>query len=119
MNKINPAEHVIDAKDQSLGRVAARVAVLLQGKDKAAYEPREIGDVRVVVKNVKAIRVTGKKAEQKIYYRHSGPIGHLKERKFSDVFSRRPEWVLRHAVGGMLPKNTLRAKRLKNLVIEL
>ncbi len=112
------AEHIIDVKGQPLGRVAAKIAVLLQGKDRATYKQRELGGAKVIVKNIKLIKVTGKKADQKIYYHHAGALGHLKERKYREVFDRKPDWVLWHAVRGMLPKNALRAKRLKNMVIE-
>ncbi len=111
-------EHTIDVKNRPLGRVASRIATLLQGKESADYDHRNPGNVRVTVKNIKSIRITGKKPEQKIYFHHAGRLGHLKERKYKDVFSRKPEWVLWHAVRGMLPKNTLRADRLKNLVFE-
>ena len=73
---------------------------------------------RVLVTNASQIAVSGKKTNQKIYYKHTGPLGHLKERKFADVFKKNPAWVLRHAVRLMLPKNRLNAKRLKNLIIE-
>ncbi len=111
-------EHIIDAKNQPLGRLASKIALLLQGKGTAAYASRNEGDVKVVVKNIKAVKITGKKADQKIYYHHTGPLGHLKERKYREVFDRKPDWVLWHAVRGMLPKNALRAKRLKNMTIE-
>lgn len=111
-------EHVIDVKDQPLGRVASKVAMLLQGKAQASYDHRKPGDVKVVIKNIKEIKITGKKPEQKIYYHHAGKLGHLRERKYKDIFGRKPDWVLWHAVRGMLPRNTLRAKRLKNLVFE-
>lgn len=116
--KTTTTEQVIDVKGQSLGRAAAKIAIILQGKDKASYSQRKVGDARVVVKNIKLIKVTGKKPDQKIYYHHTGPLGHLKERKYRGVFERKPDFVLWHAVRGMLPKNALRAKRLKNLIIE-
>ena len=112
------SEHIIDVKGQPLGRAAAKIAVLLQGKDKTDYEQRKAGDAKVIVKNIRLIKITGKKAVQKIYYSHTTQLGHLKERKYADVFERRPDWILWHAVHGMLPKNALRAKRLKNLIIE-
>ncbi|MCL4404987.1 MAG: 50S ribosomal protein L13 [Patescibacteria group bacterium] len=111
-------EYVVDVKDQPLGRMASKIAVMLQGKNMASYDHRKPGDVKVIVKNIKDIKITGKKPEQKIYYHHAGKLGHLKQRKYKDVFSRKPNWVLWHAVRGMLPKNTLRAKRLKNLIFE-
>jgi large subunit ribosomal protein L13 len=112
------ADHILDAKDRSLGRVASEAAIILQGKHRASYNPRLVGDDRVIVKNIGHIALTGKKASQKIYYKHTGPLGHLKERKFADVFAKNPAWVLRHAVNLMLPKNRLRAKRIKRLIIE-
>ncbi len=111
-------DNIIDAKNKSLGRVASEIAVILQGKHRASYNPRLAGDDRVIVKNISQVSLSGKKTLQKVYYKHTGPLGHLKERKFSDVFEKDPAWVLRHAVNLMLPKNRLRAKRMKRLVIE-
>ena len=108
----------IDAKNKKLGRLSSEIASLLQGKKSPKYNPRLLNDDRVIVKNASQIEVTGKKISQKIYYHHSGPLGHLKENKFADVFKKNPAWVLRHAVKSMLPKNRLNAKRLRNLVIE-
>lgn len=111
-------DYTIDAKGETLGRLASRIAHLLQGKDNPSYEGRNVGGNRVIVKNVDLIKVTGKKATQKTYYRHTGYMGHLKSRKYKDVFQEKPEWVLRHAVSGMLPRNFLKAKRLKQLVFK-
>lgn len=111
-------DYQLDAKNKPLGRLASEIAIILQGKKKTSYEPKKIGGDRVIVKNIKEIVLTGKKAAQKIYYRHSGPLGHLKEKKFANVFEKKPAFVLRRAVRLMLPKNRLAAKRLKNLIIE-
>lgn len=111
-------EYIIDAKNKKLGRLASEIAVILQGKNKPSYEPRLEGGDRVVIKNVDKITVSGRKTKQKVYYRHSGPLGHLKVRKFEDVFAKKPAWVLRHAVRLMLPKNRLLARRMKRLIIE-
>lgn len=111
-------EYNFDAKNKRLGRLASEIAVILQGKNKASYDPKEEGDTRVVVKNIKEIAIGGDKVLQKIYYRHTGPLGHLKERRYKDTFAKKPDWVLRNAVRLMLPKNRLNAKRLKRLVIE-
>jgi large subunit ribosomal protein L13 len=111
-------EYILDAKNQRLGRLASKIALLLQAKNSAAYNPRLEGDTKVIVKNIKEIELSGKKAEQKIYYRHTGYMGHLKEIKFKEQFAKNPGSVLRHAVLGMLPKNRLAAKRLKKLIIE-
>ncbi len=110
-------EYVIDAKNKKLGRVASEIAVILQGKKSAKYEPRFEGTDTVTVKNIKGLELTGKKAEQKVYYKHTGPLGHLKERKFENVFEKNPAFVLRHAVRLMLPKNRLQAKRMRRLKI--
>lgn len=104
-------DYVVDAKNKKLGRLASEIALVLQGK-------RHNDEPNVVVKNIGKISVTGKKAEQKIYYRHTGYLGHLREKKYREAFSKNPSWVLRHAVRGMLPKNFLREKRLKKLIIE-
>lgn len=111
-------DHIIDAKNKKLGRLASGIAVILQGKGKPSYEPRLEGEDRVIVKNIDEIVLTGKKTKQKIYYKHTGPLGHLKARKYEDVFSKNPAWILRHAVRLMLPKNRLLAKRIKRLIIE-
>ena len=110
--------HTIDATNKVLGRLATQIAILLQGKDKPDYEPqKDIGDF-VIVKNIKKIKVTGKKAQQKKYYHHSGYPGGLKEVPFKKVFENDPSEVLKKAVWGMLPKNKLRAKRIKRLKFE-
>lgn len=111
-------DYTIDAKNKPLGRVASEVAVILQGKKNPDYEPRFAGEDRVVVKNIGALSLSGRKAKQKVYYKHTGPLGHLKVRKYEEVFAKNPGWVLRHAVGLMLPKNRLRKNRMKRLVIE-
>ncbi len=111
-------EIILDAKNQRLGRFATKIAHLLQGKDSAEYEPRLEGENRVVVKNIKDIEITGKKAEQKIYYRHTGYMGHLREKTYQEAFAKNPAWVLQNAVEHMLPKNKLQNKRMKRLIIE-
>jgi len=112
------SEYKIDAKGQTLGRLATKIAHLLQDKNKPSYAPRLEGENMVIVSNVDKIRVTGNKAQQKVYYRHSGNPGHLKSEVFEDVFAKYPERVLMEAVRGMLPRNKLRTRRLKRLVIE-
>ncbi len=111
-------EHIIDATNQKLGRLASQIALLLQGKYHVTYEPRLPGTDSVVVKNASKIALSGKKMDQKIYYRHTGYMGHLRERRYRQLFEEAPEQVLRKAIFNMLPKNTLRAKRLNRLVIE-
>jgi len=107
--------HTIDATKKVLGRLATEIAVLLRGKHKPDFVPyKDMGDF-VIVKNVKDIRLTGKKIEQKKYYRHSGYPGGLKEIPVKKIFEKNPALVLKKAVFGMLPKNKLRAKMIKRL----
>lgn len=112
-------EYLIDAKNKRLGRLASEISVILQGKKNPCYEPRMAGTDRVRVKNIKEIVVTGKKERQKVYYHQpAGYIGHLKKRTYREIFEKDPAKVLRLAVLRMLPKNKLRAKRIKRLIIE-
>jgi large subunit ribosomal protein L13 len=98
---------LIDATDLVLGRVASAAAQILKGKHKPQYTPHvDTGDFVVVI-NADKIKVTGAKAAQKIYYRHSGFVGGLKEESFAKAMEKHPERVIEHAVKGMLPKNTL------------
>ena len=107
--------HLIDARDQVLGRLSTQVAKLLIGKDKAYFTNNlDCGDWVVVI-NAQDIEVTGKKKKQKIYYRHSGYPGGLKALTFEQMMVKDPRRVINHAVAGMLPKNKLRQQRLKRL----
>lgn len=109
--------YTIDATNKILGRLAVKIANLLRGKNKPDFVPyKDMGDV-VIVKNVKEIRVTGKKADKKIYYRHSEYLGGLKETPFKKIFEKDPAIVLKMAVSGMLPRNKLRAEQIKRLKI--
>lgn len=112
------ADHIIDAKTKTLGRLSTQIASILQGKIYPSYNPKHSGTDRVIVKNIEKLLVSGRKANQKVYYKHSGPLGHLKETKYADIFEKDPSWVLRHAVNLMLPKNRLRAQRMRRLIIE-
>lgn len=107
---------VIDASGKSLGRIATEVARLLQGKNKPIYSPNlDIGDFVVVI-NAAKVRVTGKKAEEKIYYRHSQYPGGLKSITFAKMLETHPTRLIEHAVKGMLPHNRqgrAMAKRLR------
>jgi len=111
-------EYIIDAKNKKIGRLASEIALILQNKKSAFYEPRLAGGNVVKVTNIDKVDITPKKMEQKIYYRHTGYMGHLKKKKLGEVFAESPAKVLRKAVERMLPKNFLRPKRLKLLVIE-
>jgi len=106
---------VVDAKDQVLGRLATKVARLLIGKDKPTFTPYLDSGDHVVVINADQIKMTGNKVEQKFYYSHSGYPGGLKEVPAKRVRQAKPEWVVREAIVGMLPKNKLRARRAKKL----
>ena len=106
---------IIDVKGKVLGRIATEIAVLLRGKDKPDFAPnKDIGDI-IIIKNIKDIKVTGKKYDKKIYYHHSGYLGGLKEEPYKKIFEKNPGEVLRKAVYGMLPKNKLRDKQIKRL----
>jgi large subunit ribosomal protein L13 len=109
--------YLVDADGQTLGRLATRIADTLRGKRKAVYTPHiDTGDFVVVV-NAEKIAVTGKKREEKIYYRHSGYPGGLRERTFAEEIERRPTEVLRKAVKGMLPRNRLARRQLTKLKV--
>ncbi|MCL1954906.1 MAG: 50S ribosomal protein L13 [Spirochaetes bacterium] len=108
---------IIDAEGKVLGRVAARVASIVRGKNKAIFVPhQEIGDFVVVI-NAEKIKVTGRKAQQKMYYRHSGYPGGLKSNNFEKLIERSPEMPLELAIKGMLPKGPLGRKMAKNVKI--
>ena len=109
--------HVVDATDQVLGRLAARVAMIIQGKNKPTYTPHvDTGDFVVVVHAAK-IQVTGNKLDQKMYHRHSGYPGGLRSRSLREQLERRPTEVLRKAVKGMLPRNRLGRAQIGKLKI--
>ncbi len=114
-----PNWFVLDANNQVLGRLATRAARLLIGKDKPKYTPYlDCGD-HVVIVNADKIRLTGNKLEQKMYRRHSGWPGGLKEVPAKRMREKRADWMVREAILGMLPKNKLRALRAKKLRIYL
>jgi len=109
--------YLVDAKDKVLGRLATSVANLLRGKDKPYFDSSaDLGDYVVVI-NASQIRVTGKKREQKIYFRHSGYPGGLKKETLKEILKEKPEEAVERAVSGMLPKNKLKKFWLKRLYI--
>jgi large subunit ribosomal protein L13 len=109
--------YLIDARGQILGRLAAKIATLLQGKHKPLYTPHVgLGDYIVVI-NAAAIRVTGRKLDQKIYYRYSGYPGGLRARPLREVLERSPDLPLRKAVLRMLPKNEQGRRAFRRLKI--
>ncbi len=109
--------YLIDAEGQTLGRLATEIARLLRGKNKPQYTPHvDTGDFVVVV-NAEKVVVTGKKAEQKVYYRHTGYPGGLKETSYEVMLQRKPTEILRKAVRGMMPKTRLGRQQLRKLKI--
>lgn len=109
--------HLVDAKDQILGRLAVQVAQKISGKSKTNFVPYLDNGDFVVVINAAKVKVTGNKADQKIYFRHSGYPGGDKKETFNKLLSRRPDEIIRHAVHGMLPKTKLGRVMIKKLHI--
>ncbi len=109
--------YVVDAEDQVLGRLASEIAQRLRGKHKPEYAPNVDNGDFIVVVNCEKIRVTGKKLEKKVYYRHSGYIGGLKQETLSEKLAKKPQDVLFAAVRGMLPKNRLGRAMLTKLKV--
>lgn len=108
---------VVDATDQTLGRLATRIATLLEGKHKPTYSPHiDVGD-HVVVLNAGKVKVTGNKLAQKVYYRHSNYPGGLKQENLATLLERKPELVIERAVKGMLPQNRLGRAMFKKLKV--
>ena len=98
---------MVDAEGKTLGRLASQLAAVLRGKNKPTFTPfLDTGDFVIVI-NAEKIRLTGKKREKKVYYRHTGYIGHLKSTSLATLMNSRPERVVEMAVKGMLPKNRL------------
>ena len=108
---------VVDADGKNLGRLASAVASILRGKHKPIFSPHlDVGDYVIVV-NADRIAVTGRKLDQKMYYRHTGYPGGLRERNLRDLLQRHPTHAVKFAVRGMLPKNRLGRKMIKKLKI--
>lgn len=109
--------YVVDAKDQTLGRLATRIATILRGKHKPEFVPNlDVGDY-VIVLNCDKIHVTGRRLDQKIYWRHTGFPGGIKSRTLREVLERTPERAIEYAVKGMLPKGVLGREMLTKLRI--
>jgi len=114
---IKREKHVIDASGKILGRLATEVASILMGKNKSQFVPYlDTGDF-VVVTNASKIKVTGKKAKDKVYTSHSGYPGGLRQENFAKVISKKPEYIIEHAVKGMLPHNRLGKQMIKKLKV--
>ena len=109
--------YVVDADGMVLGRLATQVANMLRGKTKPIYTPHvDTGDYVIIINADKAI-LTGRKLDQKVYYHHSGFAGGLKETKYRNLMAEKPEFAVRHAVEGMLPKGPLGRKMAKKLFV--
>ncbi|MBC8461177.1 MAG: 50S ribosomal protein L13 [Deltaproteobacteria bacterium] len=116
-HEISKKWYLVDARDKVLGRMATQIAMQLRGKQKPIFTPHmDAGDFIVVV-NADKLVLTGKKWDDKIYYRHSGYIGGLKQISARKLLEKKPEDILRLAVKGMLPKNSLGRRQLKKLKI--
>ncbi len=109
--------YLIDAKNKILGRLISRIACILIGKNKSNYLPYINNSDYIILINVSKILVTGNKFKNKRYYFHSGYVGSIKYISFSEMLSKSPEFIIRHAIKGMLPKNIISNKKLKRLKI--
>ena len=109
--------YLIDAKDQTLGRIAQKIASILMGKNKAEFTPNQNWGGKVVVINAEKIKVTGKKMKDKKYIHYTGYPHGLRTESLESLMSRKPTEALRKAVFGMIPKNKLRKQRMANLYI--
>ncbi len=119
---LKPAEaakkwYLIDAEDMVVGRLATEIANVLRGKNNPKYTPHTDSGDFVVVVNADKVKFTGNKWDQKIYYKHSGYVGGLKERTAKEQLAKRPDLILLNAVKGMLPKNSLGRKQLTKLKV--
>ena len=114
---VNRQWYVVDATDKVLGRLATKIADKLRGKDKPTFTPHVDGGDFVVVINADKVKVTGNKADQKKYYKHSLYPGGLKEKSFKEVLESSPERIIENAVKGMLPKNKLGKSIIKKLKV--
>lgn len=109
--------YVVDAEGKTLGRMASEIASILRGKKKPIYTPHiDTGDYVIVV-NAERVVTTGKKLNQKIYYHHSEYVGGMKEATLQEMLNKKPEYVITHAVKGMLPKGPLGRQMLKKLFV--
>jgi len=109
--------YLIDASGKTLGRLSTEIAKILRGKNKSVFTPHvDCGDFVIVI-NAEKIEVTGKKLEQKMYYRHSGYVGNLKVTNLGKLIKNSPDFIIRKAVKGMLPHNTLGKKMLRKLKV--
>ena len=109
--------YLIDCSGKKLGRLSVQIANILRGKNKPEYTPNsDVGDFVVLI-NAERVEISGNKSKDKIYYKHTGYPGNLKEINFQDLLNKDPEKVLRNAVKGMLPKNRLNRKIINKLKV--
>jgi large subunit ribosomal protein L13 len=109
--------YVVDAKDAVLGRLATKVATYIRGKNKPVFTPNvDTGDFVIVI-NADKVKLTGKKATDKVYYHHSGYIGGIKARTAKELLEKKPEKIIEKAVWGMLPKNRLGRAMIRKLKV--
>ncbi len=116
--KNKPEVHELDAQGRSFGRLASEIASLLQGKRRPDYAPHIDFDITVKISNIDKLKITGKKAEQKLYYRYTGYPGGLKTVTLKEYLNNKPHMILYKAVNNMLPKNKLRSRRLRRLILK-
>jgi large subunit ribosomal protein L13 len=116
-HEIEKRWHLVDARDRVLGRLASKIATILRGKNKPIFTPHMDAGDYVVLINADKVILTGDKLEKKIYYRHSGYVGGLKKTTAKEMLKKRPENLIRFAVKGMLPKNSLGRRQLTKLKI--
>lgn len=108
-------KYEVDATNESLGRLASKITVLLRGKNQASYQPNKLPTNEVFVTNLKSVKFTGRKFNQNKYHHYSGYHGGIKSRKLSELWETKPEYVFRGMVYNMLPVNRTRDKIIKNL----
>ena len=114
-DKIERKWYVVDAEGQDLGRMCSEIAKVLRGKNKPEYAPfQDLGDYVIVV-NAAKVKVTGKKLDQKMYYHHSDYVGGMRETTLREMMAKKPEFVIEHAIKGMLPKGPLGSQIYKKL----
>lgn len=116
-NEVKRQWILVDVANETLGRACTKIAQLLMGKQNPDFSYHRDDGAYVVVINASEIRVTGKKATEKIYYHHTAFAGHLKELTFNEMMAKDPREVIKHGVFGMLPKNRLRDRRLQRLKV--
>ena len=111
-------DYILDAKDKKLGRLASEVAAILNGKTEVKYQANKVFDGRVIVKNIDKLNISEKKLRDKIYYRHTGYMGHVKARTLAEKQLKSPQKTFREVIENMLPKNGSRKLKMRKLIIE-